>query len=198
MHTCSKKLGEPFFTPKDLAQTFKLTQRTLQEWRASGRGPAFVRVGRGIRYSVHDIRVWLQRSHSKAGALFWPLLLLASSITTLSAAQQFYISRIIVALSNGDFQGNRLSSSGVISLASPPAPQVETCPTGVVPNWVTIAPDWVTHNPTIPANAICFVEDTNSLGDAVLLAGDAWLVKHAGGGIVNLTADLPDCRCDQH
>jgi excisionase family DNA binding protein len=35
---------------------------TLAEWRHSGRGPAFIRVGKRVRYEVTDLRAWLERN----------------------------------------------------------------------------------------------------------------------------------------
>jgi hypothetical protein len=36
-----------------------LSQKTLENWRCSGRGPRFYRVGGRIRYSKSDLDAWL-------------------------------------------------------------------------------------------------------------------------------------------
>ena len=33
---------------------------TMSKWRMAGRGPAFVRLGRRVRYSGRDLNEWLQ------------------------------------------------------------------------------------------------------------------------------------------
>jgi predicted DNA-binding transcriptional regulator AlpA len=42
------------------AEFLKLSPRTLQAWRAAGHGPAFVRVGRSIRYRHSDLVAWIE------------------------------------------------------------------------------------------------------------------------------------------
>jgi hypothetical protein len=42
------------------AQFLNLSTRTLQAWRLSGRGPAFVRAGRAVRYRRSDLVAWIQ------------------------------------------------------------------------------------------------------------------------------------------
>jgi hypothetical protein len=42
------------------AKRLNLSTRTLQAWRVSGRGPAFVRAGRAIRYRCRDLTVWIE------------------------------------------------------------------------------------------------------------------------------------------
>jgi hypothetical protein len=39
---------------------FRISPRTAQRWRASGDGPAFVRLGRRVIYRVSDIEAWLE------------------------------------------------------------------------------------------------------------------------------------------
>ena len=44
------------FNDKDLAKRWKMTQRTLQGWRAKGIGPRFIRIGeRSIFYREEDV-----------------------------------------------------------------------------------------------------------------------------------------------
>jgi excisionase family DNA binding protein len=41
------------------AKLLNLSTRTLQAWRSSGSGPAFVRAGRAIRYRKKDLDAWV-------------------------------------------------------------------------------------------------------------------------------------------
>ena len=49
---------------QDLAEQLKLDPDTLRRWRNEGGGPAFVRLGRVIRYDENTVATWLQREHS--------------------------------------------------------------------------------------------------------------------------------------
>jgi hypothetical protein len=41
------------------AQLLNLSIRTLQAWRLTSRGPAFVRAGRAVRYRRRDLLAWM-------------------------------------------------------------------------------------------------------------------------------------------
>jgi hypothetical protein len=41
------------------AQLLSLSARTLQAWRLTSRGPAFVRAGRAVRYRRRDLLAWI-------------------------------------------------------------------------------------------------------------------------------------------
>jgi excisionase family DNA binding protein len=56
---------EDLKTPLELAERLKIQPRTLQDWRSTGRGPKFVRVGRVIRYRESDIEKWLDQQAEK-------------------------------------------------------------------------------------------------------------------------------------
>lgn len=43
-----------------VAKQLRCKVKTLQAWRCRGGGPPFVRVGRLIRYSPDDVRVWIE------------------------------------------------------------------------------------------------------------------------------------------
>jgi excisionase family DNA binding protein len=47
-----------FLTEKQAARVLSLSHRTLQAWRRVGFGPAFVRLGRAIRYRREDVLAW--------------------------------------------------------------------------------------------------------------------------------------------
>jgi hypothetical protein len=52
------------------ARFLGLAVRTMQNWRVRGEGPAFLRVGRSVKYAPHEIAIWLNsrrfRSTSEA------------------------------------------------------------------------------------------------------------------------------------
>jgi hypothetical protein len=39
----------------ELSKRWGVSERTLEAWRWRGRGPKFIRIGKGIRYRVEDI-----------------------------------------------------------------------------------------------------------------------------------------------
>lgn len=52
--TDDARLHEP-----DAAQYIAYTTAALRKWRAEGRGPAYVRHGRSVRYLRSDLDAWL-------------------------------------------------------------------------------------------------------------------------------------------
>jgi len=44
--------NEKFLTPKELALRWKMSERTLSNWRGQGRGPAYVKIGSSIKYEI--------------------------------------------------------------------------------------------------------------------------------------------------
>ncbi len=46
-------------TPGDVSQRLGVPTGTLANWRYLGRGPAFLRVGRHVRYRPDDVEAWL-------------------------------------------------------------------------------------------------------------------------------------------
>jgi len=49
-----------FLTTDQLAGVLGLKKNTLEGWRTQGRGPAFIKVGRAIRYRKTDIDDYLK------------------------------------------------------------------------------------------------------------------------------------------
>jgi excisionase family DNA binding protein len=47
-------------TTFDAAKLLAVARRTLARWRREGRGPAYVQVGRGIRYRRKDIESFVR------------------------------------------------------------------------------------------------------------------------------------------
>ena len=52
---------DPLLEPGQVAHLLGVTQKTLQDWRTKGRGPAYVKLGtRGVvRYHIADVSEWL-------------------------------------------------------------------------------------------------------------------------------------------
>jgi len=46
---------ETLLTPIEAAAILKVKPNTLAKWRVTGEGPAFIRVGRSVRYSSREI-----------------------------------------------------------------------------------------------------------------------------------------------
>jgi predicted DNA-binding transcriptional regulator AlpA len=44
---------------RDAAAYIAFTSAALRAWRRQGRGPAFIRIGRSVRYRVRDLDAWL-------------------------------------------------------------------------------------------------------------------------------------------
>lgn len=49
----------PLLTPDDVSRHLGVPTGTLANWRYQGQGPAFVRVGRHVRYRARDIDEWI-------------------------------------------------------------------------------------------------------------------------------------------
>jgi hypothetical protein len=62
MHVSSSGTdNDGLLTEAQAADYLKLSIRTLQAWRIRSVGPAFVRVGRAIRYRRYDLLVWIKQ-----------------------------------------------------------------------------------------------------------------------------------------
>lgn len=49
---------EEWLTPQDVAHKLRLAVGTLANWRVSGEGPAYVKVGRLVRYPASALSEW--------------------------------------------------------------------------------------------------------------------------------------------
>jgi excisionase family DNA binding protein len=58
----------PLLTPAEVAERFRVSERTLEFWRYQGRGPAFVRLGKRVRYRLSDVEGFLQANRQDAEA----------------------------------------------------------------------------------------------------------------------------------
>ena len=47
-------------TEREAGAYLKLNPKTLGIWRAAGKGPAYLKFGRAVRYSMRDLREWQQ------------------------------------------------------------------------------------------------------------------------------------------
>ncbi|MGO4689460.1 helix-turn-helix transcriptional regulator [Glaciibacter sp. 2TAF33] len=55
----STSLLDSLITPATLAERLGLTQRGLSEKRITGTGPAFMRIGKSVRYRPEAVDAWL-------------------------------------------------------------------------------------------------------------------------------------------
>ena len=66
MSAASQHPDQHLITPAQLALRWNLNLNTLSQWRASGGGPAFLRLGDGerprIRYRMSDILAYERRA----------------------------------------------------------------------------------------------------------------------------------------
>ena len=47
-------------TTDEAAESLTVSPRTMEKWRVTGNGPPFVRLPRGVRYRVSDLREWVE------------------------------------------------------------------------------------------------------------------------------------------
>ena len=59
---------EKLLTPEALSEHLSVPTTTLANWRYLHRGPAYIRVGRHVRYRVEDVNAWTKaRRHGSVG-----------------------------------------------------------------------------------------------------------------------------------
>ena len=49
----------PLDDPPTIAAELGVPEQTLAQWRYLGKGPAFIKVGRHVRYHPEDVKAWL-------------------------------------------------------------------------------------------------------------------------------------------
>jgi hypothetical protein len=59
---------EPMATPAEVGAFLRVAVKTLANWRWLGKGPAYSRAGRGIRYAWADVRAYQDSSKKGSGA----------------------------------------------------------------------------------------------------------------------------------
>ena len=57
--------GSPFLNTAQAAHYVGLSRRTLETFRTQGRGPAFRKHGRYVRYHIADLEAWSQGRRRK-------------------------------------------------------------------------------------------------------------------------------------
>ncbi|MGP5014295.1 helix-turn-helix transcriptional regulator [Glutamicibacter ardleyensis] len=55
----STPLLDSLITPDTLAERLGVTRRAVDEWRITGKGPKFIRIGRVPRYRPDAVDAWL-------------------------------------------------------------------------------------------------------------------------------------------
>jgi len=53
-------LDEALLTVREAAALLRLSERTLERHRVAGTGPAYIALGRAIRYRRRDLRDWIE------------------------------------------------------------------------------------------------------------------------------------------
>lgn len=51
-------MSNAFLTSKEIADRWRLSDRTLANWRSAGKGPPFIRVGSRVLYPVEGIHAY--------------------------------------------------------------------------------------------------------------------------------------------
>lgn len=51
---------ETLLSPAELARKVQVPAGTVRHWRDIGTGPAYVRIGRHVRYRPRDVEAWLE------------------------------------------------------------------------------------------------------------------------------------------
>jgi len=59
-------MDRKYITQDQLADLLGLSPRSLERWRVSGTGPAFVKAGRKPLYDIVDVDAWLSASRRKS------------------------------------------------------------------------------------------------------------------------------------
>jgi hypothetical protein len=54
-------LDDPIFTPDETAVALHSNPRTLERWRTTGDGPAFVKIGRRVGYRKSAIATYIEQ-----------------------------------------------------------------------------------------------------------------------------------------
>jgi excisionase family DNA binding protein len=51
-------------TPAEVAERLRVSTRTLEFWRHQGRGPAYVKIGKRVRYRPDDVERFIEAQRS--------------------------------------------------------------------------------------------------------------------------------------
>jgi excisionase family DNA binding protein len=61
--------ADKLLTPPEVARRLQVPEETLSKWRVRGKGPAFHRMGRHVRYDPRDLEAWLKSCKTKPGVV---------------------------------------------------------------------------------------------------------------------------------
>lgn len=53
---------EPLLTEKEVSNRLRLAEQTLRNWRFNGTGPAYIKLGRAVRYRQEDIESYAKEA----------------------------------------------------------------------------------------------------------------------------------------
>lgn len=53
-------LARKYLSPEEVSDKFGIPKGTLTQWRFHGRGPAYFKLGRQVRYAAEDLEEWLK------------------------------------------------------------------------------------------------------------------------------------------
>ncbi len=59
MHANATQTLDDMLYEQEVASKLAISVRTLQAWRAKGKGPKFTKLGRAIRYSYRHVVEWI-------------------------------------------------------------------------------------------------------------------------------------------
>lgn len=55
----------PLATPQEISEYLQVPQNTLRQWRYTGAGPTYSKVGHLVRYAWADVDAWLAASREQ-------------------------------------------------------------------------------------------------------------------------------------
>lgn len=60
-------MNSEFMTPRELIERYKnrVTERTLANWRSTGQGPRFIKIGGRVMYPVERVIEWEKNRESR-------------------------------------------------------------------------------------------------------------------------------------
>lgn len=61
MHEQSAAIDEQLYTPDEAAGLLRSNSRTLERWRTTGDGPAYVKIGRRVAYSRAALATFIEQ-----------------------------------------------------------------------------------------------------------------------------------------
>jgi hypothetical protein len=52
--------GKRYIQDTEIEATYGIPKKTLRNWRLLGKGPVFRKFGRGVRYEIRSLEVWIE------------------------------------------------------------------------------------------------------------------------------------------